>query len=262
MQPSLELSLSSTERLTALAVTLQTLELLSVRRAFADDGVWRWSILRDEHARLPSPLRWGLAVLSPYRSFLMVLALRLPLAVSLAGGVSIAAWPLCLSQLAVNARFRGTFNGGSDYMTMVLLLGLSASALPFGEIAQRAGLGYICAQLVLSYFIAGLVKLRRSAWRSGHALGAFLGSERYGTPPWLQRFVTPRVGLVLAWSVMVFELAFPLTLLRPHAALGFAALGLAFHAANAIAFGLNRFLFAWAAAYPALVYFSAALGES
>ena len=90
MQLSLELALRWTERLTALAVALQSLELLRLRRSLADDGVWRWSILRDEHARLPLLLRALFAVLLPYRAFVVLLALRLPLAAALTAGVRIS----------------------------------------------------------------------------------------------------------------------------------------------------------------------------
>ena len=59
----------------------------------------------------------------------------------------------------------------------------------------------------------------------------------------------------MGWAVMVFELVFPLALFSQPAL--FIALGLAmlFHLANAYFFGLNRFVFAWLAAYPSLLWF-------
>jgi hypothetical protein len=153
-----------TERLVALAVALQTVELLALRRWFSDVGVWRWSIL-------------------PYRRFVALLALRLVLAAALASGLLIAAPLLLVSHLAVGARFRGTFNGGSDYMMSVTLLGLSLAACSSSALAVTAGLAYICVQLVLSYFIAGLVKVRHGAWRNGEALAMLLGSARYRALP-------------------------------------------------------------------------------
>ncbi len=57
-----------------------------------------------------------------------------------------------------------------------------------------------------------------------------------------------------SWAILVFELAFPLAFASPIACTVLLCMGAAFHVANAITFGLNRFLWAWIAAYPALLY--------
>ena len=62
-----------TERLTALALLLQTVELLQLRRAWSDAGIWRWALLAPEHRALPAPLRWLLAQLLPERRFALLL---------------------------------------------------------------------------------------------------------------------------------------------------------------------------------------------
>lgn len=260
MSPTLDEALVWCARLCALSLALQTLELWQVRAACRDDGVWSWPLLKQEHAALPLPLRALFALLLPYRSYLLLLAVRLPLALALALGVLPAAGLLLVTQLALGARFRGTFNGGSDYMTVVVLLGLTLASTGRPLLA-KAGLGYVCVQLVLSYFLAGTGKLLKPAWRNGEALSRLLSSNRYGTPDWLKRWSAHRaVALPFALAVLLFECGFPLALLGPAWALGLGGLGLAFHVGNVLAFGLNRFLFAWAAAYPALLYFSARLG--
>jgi hypothetical protein len=99
-----------TERLLGFALLLQSIELLQVRHAFGDAGVFRWAILREDQRQLPAPLRWFFATLLPYPAFLTLLGARLVLAPLLALGVGGAALPLLLSQLAINARFRGTFS--------------------------------------------------------------------------------------------------------------------------------------------------------
>jgi hypothetical protein len=257
---SVELALAWCARLAAVSVALQTFELWQVRSVCADAGVWSWPVLRDEHRALPAPLRRLFAVLLPYRGYLALLALRAPLLLALGLGWLPAAAPLLLTQLAIGARFRGTFNGGSDYMTVTLLLGLTAGSSGH-PLWARAGLAYVCVQLVLSYFIAGVVKLAQPGWRSGVALRQLLSSNRYGTPPGLQRVVN-RTGVArwLSIALIGFECGFPLALTGPRAALAFAVCGVAFHLGTVVAFGLNRFLFAWAAAYPALFYFSSQLG--
>lgn len=247
-----------TERLLGLALGLQSLELLQLRRHYADDGVWAWPVLRAEHDELPAPLRWCFGLLLPYPAFFALLSLRLPLAILLALGRTWAAPLLLVGQLAIGARFRGTFNGGSDYMSVAILLALSlAAAFREEPRAVVASLGYVCVQLVFSYFIAGAVKLTKPAWRTGEALSALFRTNRYGTPAWLQKLVgRPAVARLMAWSVMLFESGFPASLLGPRVAVPMLAWGALFHVGNVLAFGLNRFFFAWLAAYPSLLYFS------
>lgn len=259
---SLAEAVSLTERLLGFALLLQTVELLQLRRHVADDGVWAWEVLAAEHAELPAPLRWLFALLLPARRFVSLLWLRGLLAVALAAGIGLSAPALLLTQLAICARFRGTFNGGSDYMSVVVLLGVSGAAcFASSPRVVTACLGYVCVQLVFSYFVAGVIKVAQPSWRSGSGLGRLLSANRYGTPPWLARLGTrPALGAVASWAVLAFECGFPLALLGPRIALIFLGLGALFHVGNLVAFGLNRFLFAWLAAYPALWFFSGELG--
>jgi hypothetical protein len=247
------------ERAIALAVLLQTLELWQIREAYADTGIWRWSTLRAEHRGLPAPLRGLFALLLPYRCFLGLLIARLLAASLLFGfGTSSVLPGLWLSQLAIAVRFRGTFNGGSDSMTLLILLALSiASFAPQQPLLQSACLLYIGVQASLSYFVAGLAKLKEADWRRGAALPSFVLNTPYGAPVWTRALVgRAHVSMLLSWGVMAFECLFPLSWLDPRVCLGFLAIGAGFHLANALVFGLNRFLFAWAAAYPALLYCS------
>src|SRR5262245_36957743 len=55
-------ALSWTERLTALALLLQSIELLQLRHAWSDMGIWRWALLAPEQRTLMRPLRWLLAL--------------------------------------------------------------------------------------------------------------------------------------------------------------------------------------------------------
>jgi pantothenate kinase type III len=58
---------------------------------------------------------------------------------------------------------------------------------------------------------------------------------------------------------MVFECSFPAVLIGPGTALCFVAVAAAFHLGNVAAFGLNRFLLAWGATWPAIWYMSGQL---
>ncbi|HTV20971.1 MAG TPA: hypothetical protein VMG12_19935, partial [Polyangiaceae bacterium] len=84
---SLPAALAWTERLAGLALVLQTIELLQLRRAWSDDGIWRWSLLAPEHRQLVAPVRWVLAQALPARRFGVLLGLRLAATLALMGGV-------------------------------------------------------------------------------------------------------------------------------------------------------------------------------
>ncbi len=253
-----------TERLVALSVLLQTIELLQLRWAWASDGIWRFSVLSSEHRYLPAPLRWLFAALLPYRPFWALLWLRL--LASLALPCVSGSWPLLLvlllSQVAIGVRFRGTFNGGSDTLSVIVLLALTVGAWVGGSLAHKAALGYIAIQLSLSYFVAGIAKLKEPEWRSGVALRAFCRSAQYGSPLWLRSLLERLAAFrALSWCVLGFECGFPLAWLDTRVASGLLLLAIAFHLGNWLLFGLNRFLWTWLAAYPALLYASGLLGR-
>jgi hypothetical protein len=251
-----------TERLTGLALVLQTVELLQLRHAWSDEGIWRWNVLAPEHRPLFGPLRWSFARLLPARPFAVSLWLRLLAALLLAVGAGRGLAPfLLLTQVAIGVRFRGTFNGGSDTMSVVLLVALCLAQLVAGSAAaQRAALLYVAVQLTLSYFMAGVAKLQYADWRSGRALSSFVKGQ-YGAPRRLVRALDgKRRLLVLSWCVLGFECGFPLAWWGPASGAVFMGVGLCFHFGTWLLFGLNRFLFAWAAAYPALWWCSHWLG--
>jgi len=263
---TLDLATRWTERALALALLLQAIELLQARAVFADGGIWSWSVLRREHAALPAPLRWLFALVLPQTPFVGLLLMELVAALLLGLGVSTVAPFLLFAEVAVCVRFRGTFNGGSDTLTVLITMALSVAWLFDAEhqpIVGKACLAYVAVQVTLSYFIAGLAKLKESDWRSGAALLSFVRSGQYGAPAWVQRALDgKRRCQVLSWGVLLFECGFPLAWLSPRTRLGLLALGFAFHVGNWLVFGLNRFVFAWAAAYPALLFGSQLVASS
>jgi hypothetical protein len=245
------------ERLIALAAALQTLELFQIREAFSSRGIWRWETLEAE---LPM-----MGLLLGHPGFLVVLALRL---VSSAGlglasfGALPAQWALAsaavlaVSSALVSLRWRGTFNGGSDYMTLIVIGACLVARASGGAPLVVAGCHwYVALQACLSYLVAGVAKARQAEWRTGRALSGFLGSSYYGVPRQVRSLArNRRLMLACSWAIMVFECSFPASLLGPSPAAAFVGLALLFHLGNAYALGLNRFLWAWAAAYPALLW--------
>jgi hypothetical protein len=240
------------------AVTLQTIEFFMMRRAFSERGIWRWSLLQNE---FPAPLRQILTPVLSDQGFLLVLMFRLFTAILL---MVKAYWLFSLiltfTTLLVSLRWLGTFNGGSDYMTFLILYSITtARYFQNHERVLKGALLFIAIQTCLSYFVAGVVKLKRADWRSGFALRAFITSSNYEVPERVRRLTSrPRLFMMMSWILIIFECGFPLALHDPRTAVFFITAAALFHLGAFYLFGLNRFFFAWLAAYPALFYWSQA----
>lgn len=167
---------------------------------------------------------------------------------------------LSIHSLFVLYRFNGPYNGGSDKMGLLILYCLTlARWLPDGP-AQEIAFGYLGLQLTLSYFISGQVKIVNPDWRSGQALKEVFAYSAYPVSEDLRKLAErPRLLWLASWAVIIFELMFPLTLLHPYALYPALVLTASFHLANACLFGLNRFVWAWIAAYPSIVWMQARL---
>ncbi|MEO5666570.1 MAG: HTTM domain-containing protein [Bdellovibrionota bacterium] len=164
------------------------------------------------------------------------------------------------TSLLISVHFRGSFNGGADAMTLVILSALCvAFAFPSHPLATKAALVYIGLHSTLSYVIAGISKLKKSRWRSGAEIRDSLKDSSYAVPATLVRsFSEAPTAFAVSWTLMLFEIAVVPALMSPHTLSAWLVLALAFHLLNFAALGLNRFLFVWVATYPALIY----LGET
>ena len=184
--------------------------------------------------------------------------LRMVLALLLIAGFQpvISEALLVLLGIATLYRFQGPYNGGSDRMSLLLLFCLLAARLAPTRQWQEIALGYLAVQILLSYAISGWVKLTNPDWRSGQALQDIFQFSVYPVSERLRSLATaPTLLIVLSWTLMLFEILFPLALLDARyleAALAIAGL---FHLVNGCVFGLNRFLWIWIAAYPCLLWF-------
>ena len=162
---------------------------------------------------------------------------------------------LLMTSIILIKRFRGPYNGGSDTMSILVLICLWLYHIAPSRWWQEIALGYLALQLTISYFQAGWVKVVNPEWRSGKALGEVFAFTAYPVSESLRALAgKPRKLFIASWVVILGELLFPLALLNKTAliiALSFAA---CFHLANAILFGLNRFFWSWLAAYPILMW--------
>ena len=253
----LTLAIRIFEVLLGWSLCLQTLEYL---RVAALDRITLWPTLRKEIPAHPAWMKAALDKIFKPGVYTAMLALRLLLAIALMLGHLglVGAMLLFLMALLLLLRWRGAFNGGSDFMTLVAITGLLLAQLagslvdaPWG---WRAGFWYITLQTVSSYFVSGWVKLLRPEWRSGKALTLFLDSGVYGPLPAKSLLRHPKIAFLCSWSFTLWEGCFPLALLDVRLALVWCAVAALFHFLVFWFFGLNRFFWAWLSTFPAIIY--------
>lgn len=252
-------TISIIEKLIALATIFQTIEFIQIRATFSDQGVWRWATLREEFKIFSRPSQILFNFVFSYKNFLLLLVIRLACGVLLLFDSSLIVLLILLfSTILICLRWRGVFNGGSDYMSVLVLTSLTVVSLdPDSDKIMLGVIWYLSIQLCSSYFIAGIVKLQKANWRNGTALSGFISSTIYRDNLLTQAIAKSSGGSkILAWIIMLFELMSPITLFNQTFCIVYLLFAFAFHLANFYVFGLNRFIFTWISCYPALIYVS------
>lgn len=244
-------------RLIGLTIAFGSLEFIKIKESLSETGIWRWSELRTEYLFLPKlALRLLDWIMTPKR-FVDMMTVRFYAA------ILAFIYPhfilififLFLTTFLITLRWRGSFNGGSDYLTLIILLCLCVGFIH--PLLGKAALWYLTFQVINSYFMAGLYKLKQQKWRDGSAVYGFVSSPSYRTPKFIvEKCQDVTTSKILAWLVILFELTFPLVLTHPYLTTIYLAFGLIFHLGNFTIFGLNRFFWVWSASYPALYYCS------
>lgn len=244
-------------RLLAVVACVQSLEFLKLAPATRESGVWRWSFIERELGGTRRILRAFFRFFLADDRFRILNVVRILVALNLLFvpnpiGMAI----LLFFHVLTILRWLGTFNGGSDYMTL-LLLWTGTLGLSIGGKTEIALLWYVSFHLCLSYFKAGWLKLKNPKWRNGEAFYAFVNSPVYEATA-LSRAITGTsfLNVLGGWSIIVFEVIFPIGLFDSRLAIILMAVAAMFHLVNVYIFGLNRFFFAWIAAYPAFYYCS------
>lgn len=242
-------------KLIAFAVFLQGFELLMIRRSWSDQGMWPWKILKSEYTERQQKF---LSFFLDEKHFLVVVIIQIILALlNLYYSLPAISGVLLLTVILTAARFRGTFNGGSDYMTVLILLAHFFGGISGHKTVQAVFLWYIAVQTVLSYFLAGMAKLREKEWRSGVAISKLLTYSNYVVSENATKLSkNPILCKMASIILLVFECTFPLAILDWKVCFVYLTVGFFFHLENYLDLGLNRFFFAWIAAYPAVFYLS------
>lgn len=240
------------------SLLLQSLEFVRLLRM---DRVGSWAIQREEVPSRPAWVRWMLDRLFEGAGYPLLLTLRLLLAVLLLEGQATPTLAVMLfaSSVLLLFRWRGAFNGGSDFMTLVgvsalLIAQLVGLITDNPDLGWRAGLWYVTVHVLSSYFVSGWVKLLRPEWRNGRAMTIFLEAGVYGPLPPHSLYRHPVVARLVTWVFTVWEGCFPLALLDVRIAWFMCCTAPVFHYLVYWHFGLNRFFWAWLATYPAVLY--------
>ncbi len=244
-------------RFIGFVIVLQSLEFVKIRDTLTEKGVWRWNELRADYLFLPKLCQRMLDAVMNAEAFNLLMKLRLTLAllVLIYPHFALSFVFLFISTFLITLRWRGSFNGGSDYMLLIILLSLSLGML-FPTFAKGA-LWYISLQVISSYFLAGLHKIKKEKWKKGYAITNFVSAPHYQVPSLILKKAQHREwAKFLTWSVLAFELTFPLVLFGPAVTTIYLSAGALFHLGNYFLFGLNRFFWVWIASYPALYYCS------
>lgn len=261
------LALYAVESLAAVGVCISSLEHLVARRHLDDRGLLNWPV-----ARLRS--RWvthgvvfrALDPLLHYPAVLAIVGVQLlgALALLATAPASSARAPLC-SAVALTSLLllvRHPFgNDGADQMSLLVFAGASLARCASSDLVLEACLWFLALQACLSYLTAGAVKVVAPRWRDGSALAGVFRTATYGAT-WADRLLKrhPALAACGARGVIAIECAFPLALVLPPPARHLLlAGGLAFHLAAAGIMGLNTFLWAFAATYPAILHCSGRL---
>lgn len=245
--------------------SVRAMETLQVRDSYAKDGIFRWEIAGNDIFHVQNSFiaallrrvygKTGMVVLSTLTLLTFGLVLALPeqtylyrLSLLLFLGVNLLVY------------YRQSYGlDGADQMSLLITL---TTLLCYGarrtESLMAIGLMFIGCQVALSYFVSGVAKLISPQWRSGLAIEGIWSTYTYGSPT-ARRLVWRSRGacIVLSWATIAVEILLPFSLLLDSQLVVFAlVVGFLFHFAIAIVMGLNDFVWAFVAGYPAFYYLS------
>lgn len=160
------------------------------------------------------------------------------------------------ASFVLNARDVYGGDGSQQMNTIIgasLLLGFNPWTSPLvGELA----LFFITAQACLAYSTSGIAKLVSPVWRHGDALISIFATKSYGSEfGYKAASYSPPLTHFICRTTVGIEVLFPLALFGPKWLLVAALIwGLSFHILNAFIMGLNTFLWAFVATYPAFFF--------
>lgn len=256
---SFSAALRLTELMTSLALILTGFEFLILAHSRLTSTIWSTSILEREisesHLGSSGFTRWlssekALSTLALAEIMVALYSAFLPTTVSFAA--------LFLVHLLICIRFRGNFNGGSDSMIFVLLTGLLVATSVADVNIAKYGLIYIAVQILFSYLKSGLVKLRSESWWKPAALARFLERSTIRESKDLAEylFARPSLSKFLVLVLIAFEITAPVSAFNSSLTRIYFFGAVIFHFTVWRTYSLNRFFWAWLAAWPSVFFLS------
>ncbi len=247
-----------TNLLLAILLGIQFAEFFFLKSTFSENGMWGWNSISDNYSFFPIFIQKIIKKLIIYPNVMALLAFRQTLIILTLTHPYPGLYLLVLiSNLLILSRWKGVFNGGSDYISFIVMTGLYIGSLTAKTEWESAGLFYIAVHSCFSYFKAGLVKVVIPGWRNGSILPLLFKTSLYKNPWGMFSFLNkPIILFLIAWVVLIFELTFPLAMVSPPILILYLFFGCIFHLSIIYFVGLNRFFWAWIATYPSLIYFS------
>ena len=255
-------ALDLTERLAAIVVVLGALELFASRPEMRPGGALDWRFLSRRTATSWIERAMRARRLEPLIGYPGVLWLGV---VALLGAASMALDPrnpigplVCLAVHVILSKRHALAADGSDDMLSVLLGAAILRGLSADPGVQTATAIFVAAQAALSYVTSGLSKAQSRLWWTGDGLLGTLTTETYGHPTLSRVLVAhPIVTRVMGPFTIAWESLFPLAIVAgPVPTIVALAIAGSFHVAAAFVMGLAAFLWAFGAAFPAILFTS------
>lgn len=244
----------------SLHIVLTSAQFYSKRDMYREGGVLSWRVGRYHVESSILGRLLSSIIREPCFPLLLLVRLVVGLSLGVLAVIGVVSSLLLLSlfvlDVAVIMRHHGGLSGDL-HMALVLSAGLTVASLSsLGSTLFVMAMGFIAIQAILSYFMAGGMKIVSQIWRHGTAVREIFGTRTWGNERLyavLDR--SPALCLLGAWSVMLFEVFFPIVLVVDQRFVHvFLAVGVLFHLSNAVFMRLNGFLIAFPASYPAVVY--------
>jgi hypothetical protein len=245
-------------RLAAFGMLITSLEYMFARNVLRDDGPMSWPIGSLRQAWLAQ--HFSNPVLNSvlrYPNIFFVLFIRAFFAFAILCGVNHPSLVMGIALLTILFLLRNPYgHDGADQMLLIIFAALSLVALDNTPFTRLIFFWFLTFQACLAYSVAGFAKLSARGWRDGSYLTAICGTSIYGHAG-LARVLRekPIFARITSRSLILWECSFPLALLAPPpVAYALIGTGLVFHLVNAYVMGLNTFLFAFVATYPAILF--------
>lgn len=227
----------------------------------ASEKIWEYPVVQP----LPAPPGFLSPLTHAFNTWLspeLVTPLVLILLVSSARGVfSRSYWWITLVEWVlfsslVNQAWLAS-NGGHQLMGnvlfwMIFLPSKEPEEAVTGTMAptwmlHAAAFWMIRSQLLLAYAVTGIQKLTGDHWLAGDAVAIVATDADYG-PVWIAAF--PWLALLVNYGVLFFQLTFPLAVWWRTTRVWWMWMGVAFHLATGITFGILDMGLAFLAVYP------------